>query len=454
MTTITTETPQVAPVMQPGVTFMSLSTRIGDTVLRPQAPLWWWVGFGVSLLLLAVLVVSCTYLFVNGIGVWGVDIPVAWGLAIAEYVWWIALASGGTIVSALFYLTGSPWRSAISRIAESMMLSAVASAGIMPILHLGRPGFFYWLFPYPNVMGVWPQFRSPLLWDFVCIICYILMSGMFYYTGLVPDLATMRDRAPTRVKQIVYGILALGWQGSARQWRNYKITYLIMAAIMAPMVVSVHSVVGLDFAGGVTPGWHSTQFPPYFFFGAILSGLALVIMLTIPLRHAYSLQMVITGYHLNALGKVMLTGSLMLGFAYFWEVFGPYYGSDVAERTMLGGRLTGTYASVYWATVALNITAPQLLWWPAIRRSEWALFLISSGVIIGMWCERFVIVVTSLSRDHVPSEWGSYVPTIWDWGVLVGSIGLFLVIFFVILRLVPIVPLAELRELIAERAPP
>src|SRR3954463_14450152 len=236
------------PVIEPGVSLASVSEQISSRILRPETPLWWWTGFGIGVALLLVLLVAVLSLFVHGIGVWGVDIPVAWGLAIAEYVWWIALASGGTVVSALFYLTGSPWRSAISRIAESMMLSAAAAAGIMPILHLGRPGLFYWLFPYPNAMGIWPQFRSPLLWDFVCLICYIAMSVMFYYTGMLPDLATVRDRAQTRFRQVFYGILALGWRGSARQWHHYKTVYLIMAAIMVPMVISVHSVVGLDFA--------------------------------------------------------------------------------------------------------------------------------------------------------------------------------------------------------------
>ena len=451
--TVTAERPSEYPVMLPGVTLTSLAAHIGDSVLRPKVPLWWWIGFLFSLSLLLVLVVACAWLFINGIGVWGVDIPVAWGLAIAEYVWWIALASGGTIVSALFYLTRSPWRAAISRIAESMMLCAAASAGIMPILHLGRPGLFYWLFPYPNVMGIWPQFRSPLLWDFVCLLCYILMSVMFYYTGLLPDLATMRDRATTRGRQILYGILALGWRGAASQWRPYKTAYLIMAAIMAPMVVSVHSVVGLDFAGGLTPGWHSTQFPPYFFFGAVISGIALVILLTIPIRRAYRLQTIITEHHLNALGKIMLTGSLMLGFAYFWEAFGPFYGSEVAERTMFIERVFGLYAPLFWTTIALNIALPQLLWWPAVRINEAMLALISIAIIIGMWCERFVIVVTSLHRNHIPSDWGNYTPTLWDWATFAGSIGLFLTLFFIALRVVPIVPLAEMRELIRDETP-
>ncbi|HEY4470310.1 MAG TPA: NrfD/PsrC family molybdoenzyme membrane anchor subunit [Stellaceae bacterium] len=450
--TVTAERPSEYPVMLPGVTLTSLAAHIGDSVLRPKMPLWWWIGFLFSLSLLLVLAVACAWLFINGIGVWGVDIPVAWGLAIAEYVWWIALASGGTIVSALFYLTRSPWRAAISRIAESMMLCAAASAGIMPILHLGRPGLFYWLFPYPNVMGIWPQFRSPLLWDFVCLLCYILMSVMFYYTGLLPDLATMRDRATTRGRQILYGVLALGWRGAASQWRPYKTVYLIMAAIMAPMVVSVHSVVGLDFAGGLTPGWHSTQFPPYFFFGAVISGIALVILLTIPIRRAYRLQAIITDYHLNALGKIMLTGSLMLGFAYFWEAFGPFYGSEVAERTMFVERVFGLYAPLFWATIVLNIALPQLLWWPAVRVNEAMLAIISIAIVVGMWCERFVIVVTSLHRNHIPSEWGNYTPTLWDWATFAGSIGLFLTLFFIMLRLVPIVPLADMRELMRDKA--
>jgi Ni/Fe-hydrogenase subunit HybB-like protein len=439
------------PLMAPGVTSLSLGDDISAHVLRPHAPLWWWIGFGISLALLLVLIGSSAWLFIAGIGIWGIDIPVAWGLAIAEYVWWIALASGGTIISALFYLTRSPWRSAISRIAEAMMLCAAASAGVMPILHLGRAGFFYWLFPYPNVMGVWPQFRSPLLWDFVCLLCYILMSIMFFYVGLLPDLATVRDRARGRGQRIFYGLLALGWRGSARHWRHYKTLYFMLAAIMTPMVISVHSVVGLDFAGGMTPGWHSTQFPPYFFFGAVVSGIALVIMLTLPLRRAYGLKAIIAARHLNALGKVMLVGSLMLGFAYFWEVFGPYYDADIAERHMLHERLFGFYAPCFWATILFNIAIPQLLWLPVLRQRPVPLFLIALGVIIGMWLERFVIVVTSLHRDYMPSEWGNYFPTIWDWATFLGSIGLFLTLFFLILRLLPIVSIAEMRTLIAER---
>jgi molybdopterin-containing oxidoreductase family membrane subunit len=440
--------PPYPPVVQPGASLRSVSEEVSERVLRPRAPLWWWIGFGIGVLLLLVLVIAMAWLFINGIGVWGVDIPVAWGLALAEYVWWIALASGGTIVSALFYLTRSPWRSATNRIAESMLLAAAACAGLMPIMHLGRPGLFYWLFPYSNVMGVWPQARSPLWWDFVCLLCYILMSIMFYYVGLLPDLATVRDLAKTRRKQIFYGILALGWRGSASHWRRHQSVYAIMAAIMAPMVISVHSVVGLDFAGGLTPGWHSTQFPPYFFFGAVISGVALVIMLTILVRRGYHLEDVITGYHFNALGKVMLVGSLLLAYAYLWEAFGPLYGSDVAEKTEFSYRLFGFYAPSYWAKIALNILIPQLLWLPAVRRSELLLFLISGGIIVGMWLERFVIVIPSLSHAYTPSYWGVYFPTLWDWATLAGTIGLFLTIFFLILRALPIVSMFEVREIV------
>ena len=446
--------PRDAPVVEPSVTLQSLSEEVSDRVLRPRAPRWWRIGFGFSLALFLVLVVQMAWLFINGIGSWGINIPVAWGLAIAEYVWWIALASGGTIVSALFYLTRSPWRSATNRIAESMLLSAAPCAGLIPIMHLGRPGLFYWLFPYSSVMGVWPQVRSPLWWDFICLLCYILMSIMYYYVGLIPDLATVRDIAQHRLKQIFYGVFALGWCGAARHWRNHQSVYAIMSAIMAPMVISVHSVVGLDFAGGLTPGWHDTQFPPYFFFGAVISGTALIIMLTILVRWGYGLQDVLTGYHLNAMAKVMLVGSLMLTYAYVWEAFGPIYGSDIAERTEFFDRMFGFTAPAFWAEKTLNSIIPQLLWFPAVRRSQILMFLISGGVIVGMWLERYMFTISSLHRNYMPSMWGDYYPTLWDWAALAGTIGLFLTLFFLFLRFVPIVSMSEVREIIATGEPP
>jgi Ni/Fe-hydrogenase subunit HybB-like protein len=446
--TLPSEFPAEAPVVAPDVTLTSLSEQVSSRVLMDRTPLWWWIGFVVAIALFTVLLIQMGWLFIGGIGVWGVNIPVAWGLAIAEYVWWIALASGGTIVSALFFLTRSPWRSATNRIAESMLLSAAPCAGLMPIMHLGRPGLFYWLFPYSNVMGVWPQVRSPLWWDFVCLICYILMSIMYYYTGIMPDLATVRDLAKNRYKQILYGILALGWRGSSAEWRNQRIVYAIMSAIMAPMVISVHSVVGLDFAGGLTPGWHDTQFPPYFFFGAVISGTAMIMMLTIMVRWGYSLQNVLTEYHLNALAKVMLVGSVMLGYAYLWEAFGAVYGSDIAARTEFFERIFGFTAPVFWSEKVLTVVIPQLLWLPLVRRNQFLLLLISGGIIVGMWQERFMFTTASLEHNSMPSYWGVFYPTLWDWAALAGTIGLFLTLFFLFLRFAPIVSIAEMREVV------
>jgi Ni/Fe-hydrogenase subunit HybB-like protein len=446
--TLTSEPTADAPVVAPDVTLASLSEQVSSRVLTDRAPRWWWLGFSFSIALLMLLLIQMAWLFINGIGVWGVDIPVAWGLAIAEYVWWIALASGGTIVSALFFLTRSPWRSATNRIAESMLLSAAPCAGLMPIMHLGRPGLFYWLFPYPTVMGVWPQVRSPLWWDFICLLCYILMSIMYYYAGILPDLATVRDLARTRFKQIFYGVAALGWRGSSAQWQNQRVVYAIMSAIMAPMVISVHSVVGLDFAGGLTPGWHDTQFPPYFFFGAVISGTAVIIMLTILVRWGYRLHDVLTEYHFNAMAKVMLVGSVMLAYAYVWEAFGPFYGGDAAEKTEFLQRAFGFTAPAFWSEKILTVVVPQLLWFPVVRRNQFLLLVIAGGIIVGMWQERFVFTTSSLEHDYMPSYWGYYYPTFWDWACLAGTIGLFLTLFFLFLRFAPIVSLGEMREVI------
>lgn len=329
-----------------------------------------------------------------------------------------------------------------------MLLAAAASAGIMPILHLGRQGLFYWLFTYPNVMGLWPQARSPLWWDFVCVICYILMSIMFYYVGAMPDIATVRDLAKNRRKQIFYGLLALGWRGTARHWHNHRAVYGIMAAIMAPMVISVHSVVGLDYAGGLTPGWHSTQFPPYFFFGAVISGTAIVIILTILVRWGYSLQDVITEYHLNALAKVMLVGSLMLTYSYVWEAWGLVYSHDISERLEFYHRMLGFTAPLFWTEKVLNSIIPQLLWFPYVRRSPLLLLPISAGIIVGMWMERIVFTLSGTATNRIPTWWFEFHPTLWDWFTLAGSIGLFITMFFLLLRFMPIVSMSEVREMI------
>ncbi len=439
------------PVIGPEQDFASVSERVSDLVLRQKTPLWWYIGAGVSLAFFVLFVIACTWTFAAGVGIWGVNIPVAWGLALANYVWWIGIASGGTFISSLFYLLGADWRNGVNRTAESLTLFAAAAAGMMPILHLGRQGLFYWLFPYSTVMGVWPQFLSPLLWDFVALLCYVLNSIVFWYIGLIPDCATLRDRARTRGRQIFYGILALGWRGSARDWRSYKAAYLIMAGIMAPMVVSVHSIVGLDFAAGLIAGWHSTQWPPYFFIGALYSGWAVVLVLMIPLRRLYSLERLITERHINIIAKLMLATGLMLAYCYLMEVMDPLYSGDPTKVEAFYASAFGHYGATYWARNTLNIFIPQLLWLPFIRRSKVALVAISLGVVAGMWIERYNFVVSALSQDYMPSEWGFYGATFWDWAILLGSAGLVMSGFFIFIRFLPVISMFELREIIRHR---
>ena len=373
-------------------------------------------------LLSGVLIVAIVWLFYAGIGIWGVDWPVAWGSHSSA-------TSGGSLsrpaepfVSALFYLVKVEWRTSTNRIAETMTLFAAACAGIYPVLHLGRPWLFYWLFPYPDTMDLWPQFRSPLLWDFFALLTYVIASILFWYLGLLPDLATVRDRATTRKKQILYGVLALGFRGSDVQWRHYHATYGVLAAIMAPLVVSVHSVVGLDFAGAATVGWHSTQFPPFFVFGALLSGFAMVLLLIVPMRRLLNLQDFITGRHFDVLCRLMLVSSLCLGYAYMMDAFTTFYGPDQATKTMFIDKVSGSLCAVYWATILFNVTLPQLMWFRRLRMNQAVVMLISAGVIVGMWCERYTIVVMSLRRTHLPSAWGDFHGTIWDWATLIGTV--------------------------------
>lgn len=439
------------PVVLPGRTNQSMTDQICAIALREHAFLWLIVAMSVALLLTGVLVAAILWLFYSGIGIWGVDWPVVWGFAIINYVWWIAIASGGTFISALFYLTKVEWRTSLNRIAETMTVFAAACAGVYPILHLGRPWLFYWLFPYPNTMTLWPQFRSPLLWDFFAILTYVTASILFWYLGLIPDLATIRDRAVTRGRQIVYGAMALGFRGSDRQWRHYHATYAVLAAIMAPLVVSVHSIVGLDFAGGVTVGWHSTEFPPFFVFGALLSGFAMVLLLIVPLRRLLSLQDFITGRHLDVLCRLMLASSLCLGYAYVMDAFTVFYGAEQAERSMFIEKIAGSYAAVYWATILFNITLPQLMWFRRLRLNEALIILVSFGVIVGMWCERYTIVVMSLRRTHLPSAWGNFHGTFWDWATLFGTIGLFVGGILLVVRFLPVISMFEMRALLQRR---
>jgi Ni/Fe-hydrogenase subunit HybB-like protein len=441
--------PLIEEIVAPGETPASVTDRICGIALRPHTPIWWWASLGVSMSLLGLGAVSVAWLFAHGVAVFGNDWPVMWGFPILLYVWWIAIASGGTFVSALFFLTRSEWRTSTNRIAETMMVCAIACAGIYPILHLGRPWFAYWLFPYPNTMQLWPQWRSPLVWDFYALFTYVAASVMFWYLGLIPDLASVRDRAVTRGRQLFYGVLALGFRGESNQWRNFRATYGVMAAIMAPLVVSVHSIVGLDFAGGQTPGWHSTQFPPLFVFGALLSGLAMVLVLLLALRHFMRLGMYITARHLDVFGKLLLASSLALGYGYLMDAFSTFYGPDEADRTMFVERVFGLYWPVYWGTIVFNITIPQLFWFRGVRLNQPALILISFGIMVGMILERYEIVVTSLHRPRLPSSWGDFFGTFWDWSLFAGTIGLFLTLFLIAIRFMPVLSMAEMRKMLA-----
>ena len=439
-----------SPVIQPGYTFGTVTDKIGSIVLTQRFGVGWWAGFLFSFGLVMMLFYAASYLFLKGVGIWGINIPVGWGFAIVNFVWWIGIGHAGTLISAVLLLLNQSWRTSINRFAEAMTLFAVACAGMFPIMHLGRPWFAYWLFPYPNVMGIWPQFRSPLVWDVFAVSTYATVSLMFWFIGLIPDLATLRDRATKRIHKIVYGILAMGWRGSAVHWYRYETAYLLMAGIATPLVVSVHSVVSFDFSVAIIPGWHTTIFPPYFVAGAIYSGFAMVLTLAIPLRAAYHLEDFITMRHLENMAMVMLSTGLIVAYGYVFEFFTAWYSDNAYELFVSFNRAAGPYAYWYWTLIFCNIVAPQLLWFSRIRRNVFVLFVIALIVNVGMWLERFIIVVTSLHRDFLPSSWGMYSPTRWDWAIYIGTLGLFLALLFLFIRFLPMISIFEMRELVEE----
>ena len=442
---------EVTPAfVAPGHTFATITEKISSIVLQRPTGIGWLVGFGIAFVLVMILFGSIGYLFVKGIGIWGVNVPVAWGFAIVNFVWWIGIGHAGTLISAILLLLHQKWRTSINRFAEAMTLFAVACAGLYPILHLGRPWLFYWLFPYPNTLGVQPQFRSPLVWDVFAVSTYFTISLLFWFVGLIPDLATLRDRSQTRTGRVVYGMLAMGWRGSAVHWQRYETAYLLLAGLATPLVVSVHTVVSLDFAVAILPGWHTTIFPPYFVAGAIYSGFAMVLTLAIPLRAAYGLEDFITLRHLQNMAKVMLATGLIVAYGYLMEAFIAWYSANEYEEFMILNRLAGPYAPFYWALILCNIVVPQALWSSRVRANALALFVVAIIVNIGMWLERFVIVITSLHRDFLPSSWGMYWPTIWDWATFAGTIGLFLALLFLFIRFLPMISIFEMSGMLAE----
>jgi len=430
--------------------FAEITEQVSAIAERPKPPLWWTVSFAISLFFAVVLLAMLGYLFVTGLGVWGLNMPVAWGFAIVNFVFWVGIGHAGTLISAILFLFRQKWRTAINRFAEGMTIFAVICAGLFPAIHTGRPWFDYWLFPYPNQMQMWPNFRSPLMWDVFAVSTYFTVSLMFWYVGMIPDLATLRDRAKTRARQIVYGILALGWRGSARHWHRYERVYLLLAALATPLVLSVHSVVSFDFAVSQLPGWHATIFPPYFVAGAIFSGFAMVLTLLIPIRKAFGLENIVTVRHLDNMAKILLATGLMVGYAYGIEFFTAWYSGNHFEAFTFYNRALGPYAWAYWIMVFCNVVVPQVLWFKKARTTPWILMVTSILVNVGMWFERFVITVTSLSRDFLPSSWGYYKPTWVDLLTLAGSFGLFFTLFLLFIRFLPMIAMAEVKSVMPQ----
>ncbi|MGI9165967.1 MAG: NrfD/PsrC family molybdoenzyme membrane anchor subunit [Pyrinomonadaceae bacterium] len=439
-----------APVVTPGLTFASVTDKISSLVLKRKTPLWWFVGFAISFILVQILLLTITHLVFTGIGIWGNNVPIGWAFDIINFVWWIGIGHAGTLISAILLLLRQQWRTSINRFAEAMTLFAVASAGLFPLLHTGRPWLAYWMLPYPNTMGIWPQFRSPLMWDVFAVSTYATVSALFWFIGLIPDFATLRDRTRSKPFQIIYGMLAMGWRGSARHWHRYEMAYLLLAGLATPLVLSVHTIVSFDFAVGIIPGWHATIFPPYFVAGAIYAGFAMVLTLTIPLRKFYGLEDFITMRHIENMAKVMLATGLIVAYGYVMEAFFGWYSGNIYERYMVYNRMTGPYKWFYWALILCNVLSPQIIWFKRFRTNLVVLFLLSIVVSIGMWLERFVIIVTSLHRDFLPSSWGMYSPTVWDFSMFIGTIGLFFALLFLFIRFLPIISIFEMRTILPE----
>ncbi len=441
------------PVVAPGHTFDTITDKISSIVLTDRVSLGWLGLLVISAGVAGLLALAAGYLLFKGVGIWGINIPVGWGFAIVNFVWWIGIGHAGTLISAILLLLKQSWRNSINRFAEAMTLFAVMCAGLFPVLHTGRPWLAYWLFPYPNTMSVWPQFRSPLVWDVFAVSTYFTISLVFWYTGLVPDLATLRDSAKNKVARFIYGTFALGWRGSARHWARYEMAYLLLAGLSTPLVLSVHTVVSFDFAVGIVPGWHTTIFPPYFVAGAIYSGFAMVLILAIPIRAAYNLKDFITDRHLDNCAKFMLATGLIVAYGYIIEFFVNWYSGNPYEWNMVMNRVHGIYAPFYFSLIAINIVFVNILWFPKIRRSPIALFFVSVVILLAMWLERFVIVVISLQKDFLVSSWGQYIPTRWDWATYIGTLGFFFAAFLLFIRVLPMISIFEMRDLLPASKP-
>ncbi len=437
-----------APLVTGSPTFSTVTEVICRVAEAPKTPLAWYVAMVVSGAFAGLFLVLTGHLLVTGVGVWGNNAPVYWAFDITNFVFWVGIGHAGTLISAVLFILRQKWRTSINRLAEAMTVFAVMVAGLFPAIHIGRVWVVYWLLPYPNQMGIWPNFRSPLLWDVVAVTGYATVSALFWYVGMIPDLATLRDRARHRIRRLVLGAAALGWRGSARQWQHYEKAYLLLAAVATPLVVSVHSVVSFDFAVSIIPGWHTTIFPVYFVAGAIFSGLAMVITLLIPARAFLGLEDLVTIRHFDNINKVILATSLMVGYAYGIEVFSAWYGGGHYEQFAFLNRAYGPYWWAFWTMVVCNVAVPQLFWLRVFRTQVWLMLPVVLLVNVGMWFERFVIIVTSLSRDYLPSAWRPFTPTWVDFGMLLGSFGVFFFLFLLFLRFLPIVAMAEMKTIL------
>ncbi|MFC1619216.1 NrfD/PsrC family molybdoenzyme membrane anchor subunit [Candidatus Neomarinimicrobiota bacterium] len=435
-----------------GHDFGSVTDKI-SSLTEAKTPRLWWILFGVAVSLAMVLAGSAGWLIWEGTGIWGLNNPVGWGWAIVNFVFWVGIGHAGTLISAVLFLLRQKWRTAINRFAEGMTIFAVICALLFPGLHIGRIWLAYYMFPLPNQMSMWPNFRSPLIWDLFAVGTYFTVSFLFWFVGLIPDLATYRDRAKEKIKRFVFGFLAMGWRGGNRQWRHYELAYLLLAGLATPLVLSVHSVVSTDFATSLLPGWHTTIFPPYFVAGAIYSGFGMVMTLAIIARKVFGLENLITLNHLEKMNKIILVTGSMVGYSYIMEFFIAWYSGNFYESFAFISRALGPYAWAYWIMFTCNVFVPQILWSKKARRSVPLMFVLSILVNVGMWFERFVITVTSLSRDFLPGAWDYYTPTLWDILTFLGSFGLFFTLFLLFLRFLPMIAIAEIKGVMPQADP-
>ncbi|MBP84776.1 MAG: hydrogenase [Verrucomicrobiales bacterium] len=423
-------------------------------IVENRQPFIWWVLFVPAVALFLCLAFTLVYLVSTGVGVWGNNQPVAWGWAIVNFVFWIGIGHAGTLISAILFLTRQKWRTSVNRAAEAMTLIAVMCAGIYPGFHVGRFWMVWFLAPVPNANAIWQNFKSPLLWDVFAVSTYFLISVIFWYIGLIPDLATLRDRAKKKIPKFLYGFFALGWRGGNRHWRHYEMGYLLLAALSTPLVLSVHSVVSFDFATSVVPGWHTTIFPPYFVAGAIFGGFAMVLTLMLPIRKLYGLEDLITHKHVDNMAKIILLTGTIVGYAYIMELFISYYGANKFEADAFHLRiLSGPYTWAYYCMFFCNVIAPQVFWWKWCRHNLWVVFIISNFVNFGMWFERFVIIPTTLARDFLPGQWGYYEPSWVEKLMFAGTFGMFFMLFLLFIRFLPLIAVSEVKGVLPEADP-